>query len=428
MKENEIAIPLGWKMAKLGDVGITITGKTPSQNNPDDWGNLVDFITPSDIVSDSKYLRNVTRKLSNEGVERFKKMIIPSRSVIVTCIGSDMGKVVINFNDALTNQQINSIKVNEANDTDFIYYTLRHSYILLRNSAVGGSTMPILNKTTFESLEILLPPLPEQKAIAEVLSSLDNKIELLREQNKTLEAIAQAIFKEWFVNFNYPDADGKPYRSSGGTLIDSELGPIPEGWSVGKLGQLIDVKDGTHDSPKASSTGYFLITSRHLQQCGLDFKNSYLISEEDFNQINRRSKVDRFDILISMIGTVGLLYFILEDEIDFAIKNVGLIKTSQKKELAEYIYLFMQSVEGIQRIQSSIAGTTQSYVTLETLRNIRITTPDDPTINKFNEISSSIFSKIHQNQSQIQTLSTLRDELLPKLMKGELRVKTIKEN
>ena len=113
-----------WKETTLGETGIVITGKTPSKDNPKDWGDCLDFITPTDFVSESKYLSSVDRKLSEDGKERFQRMIIPSGSVIVTCIGSDMGKVVINKNDCLTNQQINSIIVNPDFDRDFIFYCL----------------------------------------------------------------------------------------------------------------------------------------------------------------------------------------------------------------------------------------------------------------------------------------------------------------
>ena len=414
-------IPEGWKMTTLGEVA-EINELTIDKNYP---YKTIEYI---DIASVNTRDLGITQKLNLLDAPSRAKRIIRDCDTLISTVRPNL-KHFCYIKKAKPNYVASTgfaVISSKTSDSKFIYYLLttnEYTDYLTKVADSQTSTYPAFNAEIITSSKFLLPPLPEQKAIAEVLSSLDNKIELLREQNQTLEAIAQAIFKEWFVNFNFPTTNGKPYRSSGGPLIDSELGPIPEGWRVGKLGEIIDVKDGTHDSPKPSSTGHFLITSRHLLQSGLDFKNSYLISEEDFNQINRRSKVDRFDILISMIGTVGLLYFVLEDEIDFAIKNVGLFKTSQKKELAEYIYLFLQSAEGIQRIQSSIAGTTQAYVTLETLRNIRITIPDDPIIINFNEASRSIFSKIHNNQSQIQTLSTLRDELLPKLMKGEIRVK-----
>ena len=210
-------IPDSWVKACIGEFGKTITGKTPSKNNPDDWGEKIDFITPSDIPNNLKVISNCARKLSEKGENRFKKMIIPKRSVIVTCIGSDMGKVVMNENKSLTNQQINSIKINDDYSNEYVYYLLKKSYKVLRRAAEGsGSTMPLLNKTYFESLSFVVPPLPEQKAIAKVLTAFDDKIELLQVQNKTLETMAQTIFKEWFGKYQVGDE-------------------LPEGWKEDSL-------------------------------------------------------------------------------------------------------------------------------------------------------------------------------------------------
>src|SRR5690554_2983892 len=233
MSSIEDKIPEGWVETTLKKVGKVVTGKTPSKNHPEDWGKIVDFITPTEISSDLKYISETPRKLSLEGKDRFSRMILPKKSVIVTCIGSDMGKVVMNYYEALTNQQINSVIVNEKNSSDFIFYLFKNSYRLLRRYAEGsGSTMPILNKSNFESLHFVLPPLQEQKAIAQVLTAFDDKIENLRAQNQTLETLAQTIFREWFL----------PSRQASGKYqVGDEL---PEGWRVGKLSEIADFLNG----------------------------------------------------------------------------------------------------------------------------------------------------------------------------------------
>src|SRR5690554_4753823 len=230
-------IPVGWVETTLKKDGKVVTGKTPSKNHPEDWGEIVDFITPTEISSDLKYISETPRKLSLEGKDRFSRMILPEKSVIVTCIGSDMGKVVMNYNEALTNQQINSVIVNEKNSSGFIFYLLKNSYRILRRYAEGsGSTMPILNKSNFESLQFVLPPLQEQKAIAQVLTAFDDKIENLRAQNETLEQIAQTIFKEWFRKYQVGDE-------------------LPEGWGVGRLSDVISLIGG--GTPKTSVKEYW---------------------------------------------------------------------------------------------------------------------------------------------------------------------------
>jgi len=392
MADQATTIPKGWKMTTLGEVGVTVTGKTPSKDNPEDWGDFLDFITPTDISSDSKYLKKVARKLSEEGANRFKKMIVPSKSVVVTCIGSDMGKVVMNENEALTNQQINSIKINSENDKDYIFYLLKDSYSILRNIAVGGSTMPILNKTTFESLEFLITSLPEQHAIASVLSSLDDKIELLREQNKALEATAQAIFKEWFVNFNFPGATGK--------MIDSELGEIPEGWRVGTVNDVIE---------------RFSITYR----C-------------DQGDLSPKGKTPIFDQ-----GTSGL-YGYTERDADFqaSTENPVILFTNHTCNMwfVNYPFCAIQNVIPF-RGNADYSTFFVFYMTLGKVKFIEYKghwpdfeqkkhiIPKPETANQFAEFVKPLQYKIWNNNSEVETLSKLRDTLLPKLMKGEVRIK-----
>jgi len=414
MADKNSTIPKGWKMTTLGEVGFTITGKTPSKDNPEDWGNFLDFITPTDISSDSKYLKNVARRLSEEGASRFKKMTIPSKSVVVSCIGSDMGKVVMNENEALTNQQINSIKINSDNDKDFIFYLLKNSYSILRNIAVGGSTMPILNKSTFESLEFLTPSFPEQRAIAAVLSSLDDKIELLREQNKTLEAIAQAIFKEWFVNFNFPGATGK--------MIDSELGEIPEGWRVGKIKDLIDILSGfAFSSSDFSQDGnYKLVTIKNVQDRHFDPETKDRLSALPV-RMPEYCKLNSGDILLSLTGNVGRICLVNGD--NFLLnQRVAKLKEKNPSDYAFTYLLFLQdSIFSL--LQSTASGTAQQNLSPIQTKEIEIIIADRKTLDQFGMVANKLIQKINDNNSQVETLSKLRDTLLPKLMTGNVRVK-----
>lgn len=406
MADQSTTIPKGWKITTLGEVGITVTGKTPSKDNPEDWGDFLDFITPTDISSDSKYLKTVARKLSEEGMNRFKKMIIPSKSVVVTCIGSDMGKVVMNENEALTNQQINSIKINSENDKDYIFYLLKDSYSILRNIAVGGSTMPILNKTTFESLEFLIPSLPEQHAIAAVLSSLDDKIELLREQNKTLEATVQAIFKEWFVNFNFPGATGK--------MVDSELGEIPEGWKVDRLSEII-VFEGGAQPPKSEHIyeprdGYV----RFIQN--RDYSNSSHITYIKESKKNKLCEV--FDIMMDKYGDVGVPRWGL-----VGAYNVALAKIVPKiKNSREYLRSYFSQRAVFSLLSASAQASTRGSLNEGTFKGVTLIIPDEITLERFEKLQSKFLSKILFNNAEVETLSQLRDTLLPKLMKGDVRV------
>lgn len=243
------------------------------------------------------------------------------------------------------------------------------------------------------------PTLPTQRAIAEVLGRLDEKIDLLNRQNKTLEALAETYFRQWFVEEANDD------------------------WEEVPINSIVDVKDGTHDSPKQVEEGYYLVTSKHLGGNMIDFKSAYKISENDYNAINMRSKVDRFDILLSMIGTIGRLHLVINEDVNFAIKNVALYKTSKTPKFIYYIYLHLKSIKGKQYIDENSDGSTQEYVALGNLRSMTITVPDKVTLDKFNDLILPMFKKIEKNKDQINTLTNFINTLLPKLISGEVRVK-----
>ena len=282
--------------------------------------------------------------------------------------------------------------------------------------------------TNFRLLEFPYRPLQTQKAIAKVLSDLDAKIELNNKINAELEAIAKLIYDYWFVQFDFPNPQGKPYKSSGGKMVfNQELKrDIPEGWEVKVINSMIDVKDGTHDSPKPKEEGYRLITSKHLKPEGLDFEKANYISEEDYIAINKRSQVDTGDILFSMIGNIGTVYKIEEEIIDFAIKNVALYKTSQHQDLKNYIYMFLKGHDMQRYMGNVISGSIQKFIGLGSLRKMPILF-NQCLIDKFEIETKPIFKKSNNLKLQNQKLSELRDWLLPMLMNGQVTVGEVEE-
>lgn len=279
----------------IKDMGRVVTGKTPSKDNPKDWGSEIDFITPTDFSSDEKYLSNIKRKISQGGAMRYKNMILPPESVVVTCIGSDMGKVIVSKKIALTNQQINSIVVNkDLFDLEFVYYVLKSLYSTLRSIAEeGGSTMPIITKSVFEQIEFDAPDLPTQKKIAGILSAYDAKIENNNKIIKNLETTTQAIFNEWFVNFRFPGYEKAKF-------VESEMGEIPEGWEVGKLTDISKITMG--QSPAST---YYNSKKEGLpfHQGVTSFGDRY--PEDIIYSTGGQKMAEKGDILVSVRAPVG---------------------------------------------------------------------------------------------------------------------------
>jgi type I restriction enzyme, S subunit len=180
-------------------------------------------------------------------------------------------------------------------------------------------------------------------------------------------------------------------------------------WREVKLSDIADVRDGTHDSPKESKEGKFLITSKHIKYGKIDFSKAYLISKNDFEAVNKRSKVDKYDILFSMIGTIGEMV-IIDFEPDFAIKNVGLFKTSNK-DLSQWIYYYFKSNDAQAEIDASLKGSTQQYITLGDLRNFPIKIPPLEEQKAIAEVLSSLDDKIDLLHRQNKTLESMAETL-----------------
>src|SRR5690554_699579 len=404
-------IPEGWVETTLVELTKKIgSGATP-RGGSDSYKEQGISLIRSQNILDFDFSYNGLAFIDETQARKLSNVTLEQKDVLINITGDSVARVCMvpsRVLPARVNQHVAIIRANTQKiDNHFLlYYLLDPNFKrFLLQIASNGATRNALTKSDLESLLIKTPiDLKEQKAIAQVLTAFDDKIENLKAQNQTLETLAQTIFKEWFGKYQIGD-------------------DLPEGWRVGKITELFEVRDGTHDSPKEQSVGFKLITSKHLDNNRLLIEDAYFISENDYNQVNKRSKVEKYDILFSMIGTIGLAYFELNDKIDYAIKNVALFKCSQNKQWANYTYLWLTSFLGKHFIATNKSGSTQEYVSLTSLRNIDFIIPVERKLIDFNKIMNPIFEKILSNSKQLQTLTQTRDTLLPKLMSGQLRVK-----
>lgn len=222
-----------WITYTLGELGPIKTGKTPPSSSGDGFGGTVPFVTPGDM-NGQKWITDTGRHLNESGLTAVGSSLMPARSVAISCIGSDMGKAALLRKPSVTNQQINTIAVDESRfNAEFVYYDLSVRQQELK-AAASGSATPILNKGHFSAFEISVPPRATQNKIAKILGSLDDKINLNRRINQTLEAMAQALFKSWFVNFDPVKAKIAAKQHWLAKHADSPL-PLGEGLGVRAL-------------------------------------------------------------------------------------------------------------------------------------------------------------------------------------------------
>jgi type I restriction enzyme, S subunit len=323
------------------------------------------------------------------------------------------------------------IKDHEALDPEYLMMWCRrpefdrNAWFTTDSSVRGGFSW-----SDFCDMELPVPSIEKQREIVREYNTIVNRIQLNEQLNQKLEETAQAIYKHWFVDFEFPisaeyaasigkpELEGKPYKSNGGEMVFCEEleQEIPKGWTCSIIEKVIQVRDGTHDSPKPTEDScYKLVTSTHLKPYDVDFGQAYKIREEDFEQINKRSKVRKYDILFSMIGTIGLISYVLCDEINFAIKNVGLFKTSQKKEWSEFILGTLKSENVQSQIRTSLLGSTQNYVTLTGLRNIQIIIPSDSVIQDYRASVGSIIQALELRVRENRCNNILIDTILAKM-------------
>ena len=392
----------------ISDLGKVITGKTPRTSILENYGGKIPFLTPSDNLSE-KFSPTTSKTLTKIGLNEVKNCLLPSKSICVSCIGSDLGKVVLTKKPTVTNQQFNSIVPNEENDADFIYYLMTVVGKHLNYLSKTSTAVPIINKSTFANYEIEIPNIKEQKRIGKILSSLDDKIELNRRINDNLEQQAQALFKSWFVDF-------EPFKK--GKFIDSELGMIPEGWQVEELGNItnsITEKVGKRTDVKVLSpvnTGDLLLSEEYFtkQVYSKTLAKYIMVAPNDFAYNPARIN----------IGSIGMNTF------DFSgcVSPVYVVFRCEK-EYHHFFNIFKATKNFKEEVNTRAIGGVRQTLSYKDFSLIKIVYPPKEAVEQFNKSYSHIMTLIKKNVLENKRLHQTRDTLLPKLMSGELKINDI---
>ena len=387
----------------ISELGEIITGKTPSTKNEENFGDQMPFLTPTDDM-ESRYVSNTIRKLSKKGIEVVRNKIIPKKSICVSCIGSQLGKVVITTEDTVTNQQINSIVPNSNFNYLFLYYLMQREGRKLNYLSKNSTAVPIINKSEFSNLKVYAPSINNQIKIANILDSYDQKIETNNKISANLEAQAQAIFKYYFIDFE-PFADGK--------FIDSDLGPIPEGWEVTNLGKVINIHDSKRIPlskmqreqmekiyPYYGANGIIDYVDDYI------FDGTYLLMGEDGTVVDENNH----PILNYVNGKIW-------------VNNHAHVITGKNRS-TEFIYILLSQTN----IQNIVTGAVQLKINQTNLKSIKVINPPRNILDIYERNINSNFRLIIKLRKQNQTLAQTRDALLPKLIAGEIDLEKIGES
>lgn len=412
-----------WKSCSIGDLGKIITGKTPRTAIEENYGGDIPFLSPSDNMS-VKYLSTTQKTITKLGLSEVKNCLIPKGSICVSCIGSDLGKVIVANKDLVTNQQINSIIVNQDNSSDFVYYVMLIAGKELNYLSKTSTAVPIINKSTFSKFEIRIPKNKnDQQRIADILSSLDAKIENNNKINAKLEEMAQALFKSWFIDFEpfkVGRDESRPAFGSG-NFVESELGMIPEGWKVGILADLGDIVGG--GTPSKSKPEYYTekgiawLTPKDLSISPNKFTSK---GETDITEIGYKNSsaklMPKGSVLFSSRAPIGYISIAKND----ICTNQGFKSVVPNYAGTAYIYYLLKYLTP--DIENKSTGSTFKEASGSLMKSLTVIIPPKQYLDDFELKVSAIFDKQEILEEENKNLSQTRDTLLPKLMSGEIEL------
>ena len=368
--------------------------------------------------------------ISKERDKAMRKGKLIKGDLVLTTRGT-VGNVAI-YDDSVQfeNVRINSGMVLLRSDNsrllpNFLYYSLKSQFFRNQMKAlITGSAQPQLPIQDIRKINIYLPPLSGQRQIAHFLGVFDEKIKLNQKMNKALEAIARAIFKHWFIDFEFPNEEGKPYKSSGGEMVDSERGKIPSEWVVQPLGSVLSLlKDGTHLPPNRIKDGIrFIAGATDIKHFYVDFSRCTYISEEEYLKIHKKWNPRPNDILLTIVGTVGNVALVRESDLPFSMqRSIALLRANEKITYT-YLYFLVDSHRFKAELKKRINPTAQPGIYLNELSKIQVIVPTKKIVELFHSVILQLLDFMQFGIYNSQTLSDLRDTLLPKLVSGKIRV------
>lgn len=418
---------------KMGDV---ITGKTPKTAIQDNYGTDYMFITPNEL-HEGYIINHSERGLSEKGLSSIKNNTISGISVLVGCIGWDMGNVALCIDTCATNQQINSItNFKDGYNPYYVYYWLctKKDYLF---QIASITRTPILNKSTFEEILVPMPEINVQNDIVSVLSAIDKKIVHNNRLIAEMEEMAKTIFDYWFVQFDFPNLEGKPYRSSGGEMVwnDQLKREIPKDWEIKNLEHFIKVirgvtysKDDVSDVPKDGYTT--LLRANNISNGTINYDKLVYVKD---NCISDNQMLSERSIFIAMSS--GSKEHVGKTAIVPCNLNTAFGAFCSKIEIVEnafaWLVIYFRTEYFKTYINNICLGTNINNLTNEHIGSIKIPVPPKSVLDKYSNLINPLISKQGNSHIESQELIKLRDWLLPMLMNGQVKFKSInniKEN
>ena len=365
---------------KLYEIGTIITGNTPSKNNDEYYiSDDIMFIKPGDI--EEKYITNLERSEGYISEKARKKVrILPKDTVLVTCIGT-IGKVGILEKEGICNQQINAIIPNDMVVSKYLAYLIKAKQKILQLKA-NAPVVPIINKTDFSKIEINICDIKEQKRIVEKLDLVKKIIDIRQEQLRELNNIVKSQFVEMFGNNKFENKD---------------LGDVA-----------IKITDGSHNPPKGvdERTEYVMLSSQNIIEDKINYNNARYLSRKDFERENKRTYLEKGDVLLTIVGTIGRTAVIDNEKNITLQRSVAVIKPIEKIK-SEYLVASLKTDSAKNQLNKRSKGVAQKGIYLNDLKKIFISVPPITLQNEFSEIVKQIDKQKFESMIQLKMMEKI---------------------
>ena len=408
-----------WKEYKLGEVCKSIADG--DHMPPPKVNSGIPFVTISNIV-DCRLDFSNTYYVPQEYYDSLDVKRKPQQGDTIYSVVGTFGKpVYIKDNKPFVFQRhIAILRPDESKiDPQFLFYTLLSPQFYRKADVMAiGAVQRTISLTSLRNATIQVPPIDIQKGVVDALRFIDDKIEVNRRINDNLEQQAQALFKSWFVDF-------EPFKD--GEFVESELGRIPKGWRVKLFKDICEnITDGVHDSVKDDKNGNFYLLSCKNIKGGLVTIGDHerKINKETFEKLRNRTKMQKGDILLSSVGTIGEMILLNEFPSNYEFqRSVAIIKPNKKLISSHFLYYAMKAQKD--EIIHSAHGAVQQCLFISDIASFKTIYPSCEIMQHFTNVAYRLHEMITRNQQESRRLATLRDTLLPRLMSGELKVNDI---
>jgi len=415
----------------LGDIAISQTGPFGSQLHEEDYVSEGTPIVTVEHLGDINFTHQNLPFVSEADTKRLSKYILIEGDIVFSRVGSIDRNVYVDKNHEGWMFSGRCIRVradkNKVNTRYLSYYFKQNSFKKMMMNLAVGATMPSLNTKIMNSIELDLLPRENQDKIANILSAIDDKIQINNQINQELETMAKTLYDYWFVQFDFPDQNGKPYKSSGGKMVyHPELKrEIPEGWGVEKLGELIEIERGVTYSKsdiveKTTKDAIGVLRATNITGNVMDLNDLVYLTKD---KINNKQIIKQNEILIVMSS--GSKEHLGKNAINYYEEVIGFGAFCSKivpQKYSAFINTFLQSSEFKGYLLKQSMGTNINNLTNSDMLDCRIILPNEEILDKFENIVEKNIRLISNNYIQNQELTQLRDWLLPMLMNGQVKV------